>query len=103
MKNGGILLAILAREVIKEKPKKSIDALNHGAKQPLRDPMTQRGIASVPPYTNVRIKIARRAARNVERSYLDLMLGNAMNLRVRVESGKSIVNLPIHWHLPESV
>jgi len=50
----------------------------------------------VPPYTNERIKIAQHAVRDVEKNYLDLMLGDAMNLRVRVESGKLIENLPIH-------
>jgi hypothetical protein len=55
----------------------------------------------MPPYTNVHVKIPRHAVRNVERNYLDLMLGDAMNVRARVESGKSTENLPIHWHLPE--
>jgi transcriptional regulator len=50
----------------------------------------------MPLYTNVRIKILQRAARNVERSYRDLMLENAMNVRVRVESGESIEDLLIH-------
>lgn len=94
--NGSNLFAIPARGVIKENPPKFIDVPNHGAKLLSRDPMTYRGIVSVLPYTNARIKIAQHAVRDVGKNSLDLMLGDAMNLRVPVESGKSIENLRIH-------